>query len=63
MHLNTSEDLWAFVAPKQMADGNMFDAEYYATNNPDVAAVLGTDENLLYSHYVNSGKLEGRIPC
>lgn len=52
----------AFAAPKQMADGNMFDAEYYATNNPDVVAVLGTDEIMLYSHYVNCGKNEGRKP-
>ena len=52
----------AFAAPKQMADGNMFDAEYYATSNPDVVSVFGTGENLLYSHYVNCGKNEGRKP-
>ena len=51
-----------FAAPKQMADGNMFDAEYYATSNPDVASVFGADENLLYSHYINCGKIEGRKP-
>ena len=51
-----------FAAPKQMADGNMFDVEYYATSNPDVASVFGIDENLLYSHYVNCGKNEGRKP-
>ena len=50
------------AAPKQMSDGNMFDAEYYAASNPDVAAVFGTDENMLYSHYVNCGKIEGRKP-
>lgn len=50
------------AAPKQMADGNMFDAEYYAISNPDVVAVLGTNENLLYNHYVNNGKNEGRKP-
>ena len=53
----------AFATPKQMVDGNMFDAVYYATNNPDVVAVLGTDETMLYNHYINSGKYEGRIPC
>lgn len=51
-----------YAAPKQMADGNMFDAEYYATNNPDVVAVLGNDEKALYNHYINSGKNEGRKP-
>ena len=51
-----------FAAPKQMADGNMFDAQYYATNNPDVVAVFGTDETMLYSHYANCGKNEGRKP-
>ena len=55
-----------FAAPKQMADGNYFDegnyfdAEYYAENNPDVVAVVGTDGNLLYNHYVVCGKNEGR---
>ena len=50
------------AAPKQMADGNMFDAEYYATSNPDVSAVLGADENLLYNHYAVCGMNEGRLP-
>lgn len=30
-----------FAMPKQMADGIVFDAEYYRKNNPDVVAVLG----------------------
>ena len=52
----------AAAAPKTMPDGGMFDAEYYAQNNPDVVAVLGTDENILYQHYLTSGRLEGRQP-
>ena len=52
----------AAAAPKTMPDGGMFDAEYYAQNNPDVVAVLGTDENVLYQHYLTSGRLEGRQP-
>ena len=52
----------AFAAPKQMADGNVFDAEYYATNNSDVVAVVGAKEATLYKHYVEYGKREGRIP-
>lgn len=51
----------AFAATKTMSDGTMFDAEYYAENNPDVKAAFGTDENLLYQHYVMFGKAEGRL--
>lgn len=51
----------AFAAPKTMSDGATFDAEYYAENNPDVKAVFGTDEDLLYQHYVMFGKAEGRL--
>ena len=49
-----------YAAPVMMPDGTFFDAEYYAQANPDVAGVLGTDANILYSHYVNNGKAEGR---
>lgn len=51
-----------YAAPKTMPDGNVFDAEYYAQNNPDVVAALGTDEAALYQHYVNYGMAEGRLP-
>ena len=50
------------AAPVMMADGNFFDAQYYAANNPDVVSVLGIDEAILYAHYVINGKIEGRIP-
>lgn len=50
----------AFAQEKTMPDGTVFDAEYYAQSNPDVVAALGTDENLLYQHYVLYGKNEGR---
>ncbi len=49
-----------FAAPKQMPDGTMFDAQFYAQTYPDVANALGTDEAVLYNHYVQSGKAEGR---
>ena len=58
--LGTSATVHA--APVLMADGNFFDAQYYAQNNPDVAAVFGTDASMLYAHYVNNGMLEGRMP-
>ncbi len=50
------------AAPKTMPDGQTFDAEFYAKNNPDVVAALGTDEAALYNHYVTYGKTEGRKP-
>ncbi len=51
----------AFAAPQTMADGTVFDAEYYASANPDVAQAFGTDANTLYQHYVLAGKAEGRL--
>lgn len=53
--------VWA--APKRMEDGTVFDAEFYAANNPDVAAALGTEELALYTHYVMNGRNEGRKAC
>ena len=54
--------LTVLAAPQTMPDGTVFDAEYYAQSNPDVVAVLGTDAGVLYQHYVNFGKKEGRLP-
>lgn len=51
-----------YAAPKQMPDGNLFDVGFYVAAYPDIAAVLGTDETILYNHYVLCGKAEGRIP-
>ena len=50
------------AAPKTMADGNVFDAEFYASAYPDVRAVFGNNEVLLYQHYVMFGAGEGRLP-
>lgn len=57
-----SSSLTVFAAPERMPDGGVFDAEYYAQNNPDVVAVLGTDRDVLYSHYTLCGINEGRLP-
>lgn len=54
--------LTAFAAPETMPDGTIFDAEYYAQTNPDVAASLGTDKNVLLQHYITFGINEGRLP-
>ena len=45
-----------------MPDGNVFDAEYYASTYADVKEALGTDEVMLYKHYLDYGKKEGRKP-
>ncbi len=50
------------AAPKSMPDGTLFDAEYYAANNPDVVAAFGTTEEALYLHYQMFGRKEGRLP-
>ena len=55
-------NLTAFAAVKTMPDGTQFDAAFYAATYPDVVAVFGTDEKLLYQHYLQYGKAEGRIP-
>ena len=52
----------AFAAPKPMADGAVFDAEYYAMNHPDVVSALGNEEVVLYHHYGLCGSKEGRLP-
>ena len=38
----------------------VFDYEYYAANNLDVAAVFGMDQNALTQHYITCGINEGR---
>ncbi len=50
----------AYAKPELMPDNTLFDAEYYAQVNPDVASALGTDINALYQHYLMYGKSEGR---
>ena len=53
----------ALAAPVVMPDGSSFDAEFYAAENPDVVAAYGSDNaDLMYVHYVTSGKKEGRLP-
>ncbi len=53
----------ALAEPEVMPDGTVFDAEYYAENNPDVVAVYGNNNPAgMYEHYVTFGKNEGRLP-
>ena len=41
----------------------VFDAEYYAANNKDVAAEVGTDPAALLKHFINMGTFQGRQAC
>lgn len=41
----------------------VFDSTYYAGANPDVAAALGSDANLLFQHFLTNGMAEGRQGC
>lgn len=52
------------AAPEYMADGAVFDAEWYLEQNPDLAAAFpaGTSAEVLYQHYITYGINEGRMP-
>ena len=52
----------AYAEPKEMSDGQLFDAQFYADTYPDVKEAYGYDEALLYEHYLLFGKAEGRLP-
>ncbi len=43
-----------------MADGTLFDADYYRNANPDVVAVFGSSDAAMYQHYKEYGQKEGR---
>ena len=38
----------------------MFDVEFYKAHNPDLVAILGEDENVLFEHFYKCGIFEGR---
>lgn len=48
------------VTPLNELEDKVFDAETYKRNNPDVVKALGTDENVLYNHWIEYGINEGR---
>ena len=60
MTFTLSWSITVCAQPASMPDGTMFDAEYYAQTYPDVVAVYGTDPDMLYQHYTQYGKAEGR---
>lgn len=53
-----------YAAPEYMADGGIFDAEWYLEQNPDIAAAFPADVSaeVLYQHYTAFGAREGRTP-
>lgn len=55
-----SNGMMANAQPKEMEDGTIFDAEYYAQKYADVVAVYGTEEASLFQHYTDYGKAENR---
>lgn len=61
MTLALSFNITVCAQPETMPDGTEFDAEFYAQTYPDVAAVYGNNANMLYQHYVQYGKAEGRL--
>lgn len=50
----------AMALPASAAE--CFDAAYYASAYPDVAAAVGSDSEALLNHYLSYGKAEGRVP-
>ncbi len=50
------------AAVKTMPDGGQFDPSFYAATYPDVYAVCGMNEALLYQHYLMFGIAEKRLP-
>ena len=40
---------------------DIFDAEYYAEQYPDLKKAFGSDEEALYQHFINYGIKEGRV--
>lgn len=48
------------IAADAATYSDLFDADYYAKKNPDVAQVFGSDPGVLFSHYMNLGIHEGR---
>lgn len=52
-----------YAAPQYMADGAIFDPEWYLEQNSDLATwPLGTSADALYQHYTLCGAQEGRKP-
>ena len=61
--LIVSNGIMALAAPEVInvnGTNTVFDYEYYASANPDVAAAFGKNRELLIQHYIACGKSENR---
>lgn len=56
-----NSDLKVEAYPRNMLDGYIFDAEYYAAQYPSVAAACGYDNKKMYNYYRNFGWQEGQF--
>ncbi|MBQ2116063.1 MAG: hypothetical protein II193_05705 [Lachnospiraceae bacterium] len=61
MALTLSSGMTAFASPVAVGDSAVFDADYYADNNPDVEEAYGRDFNKLWEHFTVWGVNEGRF--
>ena len=59
-----SSSMSVCAAPQYMADGEVFDPEWYLEQNQDLSAAFGRDASAdtLYQHYTLFGAGEGRTP-
>ncbi len=51
----------ACAVPERQEDGTLFDSDYYAETYPDLMQMFGRNTKMLYQHYKNNGKAEGRV--
>lgn len=51
----------AYAKTVQLADGTVFDSDFYANTYPDLLNAFGYDYDLLLNHYLTYGVKEGRI--
>ena len=63
MFVSSAAVLKAEAAGQAAMYASIFDAKFYAQKYPDLAAVLGTDENALLAHFLTNGMVEGRQGC
>lgn len=56
--------MFAFALPAKASDAQafapVFNSTYYAEKYPDLKALFGTDESLLFHHFLTCGMAEGR---
>lgn len=51
------------AVPDMNYDNAIFSAQYYMARYPELAAVIGNDNQALYNHFYNCGMAEGRQGC